>query len=242
MSLPKPQQNSTGQKQAQKIGLFGGTFDPIHLGHIFPIQHAAKLLGLNQIHIIPANVSPLKSSPYSNNTHRAAMVKLVCQDYPIFTFDDRELTRGNASYTFDTLLDIHHEYQQQNTLIILYFFIGMDSLIDLTLWHRWQDILSLCNIVVSPRPGYQLSSVPEELKPYLVTVSDNNEQSQTFPASNTPNSETTQLSDHGNILIMPEMLSDISSTEIRSLSAAPNAIKNKLPEKVYQYILQHKLY
>ena len=238
MSLLKHQINNNAGKQTKKIGLFGGSFDPIHLGHIFPIQHAAELLGLNQVHIIPANVSPLKSSPYSNNEHRAAMVKLVCQDYPIFTFDGRELTRGNASYTFDTLLEIHHEYQAQNTPVALYFFIGMDSLIDLTLWHRWQDILSLANIVVSPRPGYQLTSIPEDLKSYLIIVGDQPKAKVDLATLSSPD----HLSNAGNILIMPEKLSDISSTEIRTLLTEPEAIKNKLPEKVYQYILQHQLY
>lgn len=216
-----------------KIGLFGGSFDPIHLGHIHPIINAAKLLDLNSINIIPANISPLKDQTYSSNHHRAEMVKHACQEFPLFNYDNRELKRGNASYTIDTLQEIHNEYIEKKTPAVLHFFIGMDSLIDFTLWHRWQDILAICNIVVSPRPGYSQQDIPKELQPYLndlTHLSSHNSQSKVV------------ANRIGNIFLMPEMLSDISSTQIRCSISEHRSVKNKLSPKVHQYILKHKLY
>ena len=227
MSLHKPDKTKNTIKPL-KVGLFGGSFDPIHMGHIHPTSHAASLLGLDSISLIPANISPLKDQKYSSNKHRSEMVKLVCQEFPLFHFDDRELVRGNASYTVDTLKEIATEYTRRGIPVSLYFFVGMDSLIDFTLWHKWQDILMLCHIVVSPRPGYTEQAIPNELTPYLIHSESN---------------LTHDSNEHsGNIFIMPEMLTDISSTEVRSLITEQRPVKNKLTPKVHEYILQHKIY
>ena len=218
----------------KNIGIFGGTFDPIHIGHITPIQTAAKLLNLTTINIIPANIPPHKSQPYSTSEHRAAMVKLVCEQVTLFHFDDRELKREKPSFTLDTLKEIHAETNNTENQSRLFFFIGMDSLINFTRWHCWQDILTLCHLVVLPRPGYQINSVPEELQTRL-QVFEKNTISQlniTLKSSSTS----------GLIYLMPDKLENISSTEIRQHIAQNKCVQQWLLPNVYQYIKKHQLY
>ncbi|MGJ8691889.1 MAG: nicotinate-nucleotide adenylyltransferase [Thalassotalea sp.] len=211
-----------------KIGLFGGTFDPIHLGHIEPLKLAANLLGLSSIQLIPANIPPHKEQTFSSSEHRAAMVKLICQEQPLLKFDGRELQREKPSYTLDTLTEVAQEHANHNNPVSLFFIIGMDSLIDLPLWHRWQELLTLCHLVVMPRPNYAITDISKALVPRCRFV------------------ETGKVCQYheraGNIFIMPEVLNAISSTEIRAHIKLNKPVEQWLSANVYQYIVTEQLY
>ena len=234
MSLPKPlnTQNDENNKplKQKRIGLFGGTFDPIHLGHIEPLSQAAKLLNLSSIQLIPANIPPHKAQTYSSSYHRAEMVKLICQSQALLTFDDRELKREKPSYTLDTLNELHQEHAHTNTKtkLTLFFFIGMDSLVDLPTWHRWQDILQICHLVVMPRPNYEIADIDESLVEKCIFLSQ---------ATATDFSKNS-----GNIYIMPDILNAISSTEIRAQIKLNKPVKQWLANDVHEYILNQGLY
>ena len=227
--------NTNNSAASSRIGLFGGTFDPIHQGHIRPLEQAAKLLRLDSINIIPANIPPHKSTTQTSAQHRAEMVKLVCQNHPLLTFDDRELQQAKPSYTVGTLSAIKQE--QPNSQ--LFFFIGMDSLITFTAWHQWQTILELAHLVVMPRPNYTIEQVPQELKPLVQNLMQDIDKT---------NIETSKQS--GNIYLVESAQVNISSTEIRAFFKQPSSIANdrkhllldNIAPKVHQYILEHHLY
>lgn len=204
------------------VGLFGGTFDPIHLGHIKPLLQAADLLGLQHINIIPTNIPPHKNKTHTSNEHRMNMVKLVCSEYENLIFDSRELERNTPSYTVETLLELSKNYSLNTQL---YFFIGMDSLLNFTSWYQWLNIMQLCHLVVSPRPGYQLEQLPTELHQYIVEF-DQLEQSNI----------------QEKIIIMPPCLHEISSTLIRENIKQTQDISALVTQKTAQYIQLHQLY
>lgn len=214
--------NNNTNNQVQHIGLFGGTFDPIHLGHIKPLLQASKLLNLQKINIIPANIPPHKAKTHTTNEHRINMVKLVCEEYQALDFDPRELKRNSPSYTVDTLSELAQSYLVKPQL---YFFIGMDSLITFTSWYQWQEIMQLCHLVVSPRPGYQLAEIPAQLQPYIVNFSE-------LGRSTLANK----------IIIMPPCLQGISSTLIREKLKLKQDISAYVSPKTADYIECHQLY
>ena len=233
----------TSQHKVKHIGLFGGTFDPIHNGHIVPIKKAAQQLSLDHIYLMPANIPPHKNSTQTSSFHRSEMTKLVCQQEPLFTFDDRELKRASASYTVDSLAEIRQELCDKNSQTHLYFFMGMDSLNTFTTWYQWQEILSLCHLVVMPRPGYSLDkTLPNILLNNIIDYTHSQQK------INTPGQN--QLAT-GNIFLMHDMCTDISSTKIRTLLNTQTSHKHDksnqqlltmLPNSIYQYICTHQLY
>ena len=156
--------NELKSKQLSNIGIFGGTFDPIHLGHTQSAQIVAQYLNLSKVLFIPAHIPPHKNcvnnSPKVSAEQRSTMVELACKENKIFTCDKRELRRQQYSYTVDTLLELKKELPEQR----LYFIIGMDSLLSFTQWHRYQDILKLCHLVVNTRPNYDLNQLNNETK------------------------------------------------------------------------------
>ena len=206
------------------IALFGGTFDPIHYGHINPIVNVAKALELDQIVLLPAHIPPHKAKAKVSSLHRKAMLSLVCQDYSTFTIDDRELHKDSPSYTVETLL----EYRQLHPTAKLYFCIGMDSLLSFTTWYKWQEILKLSNLIVTVRPGYDLADITPDttklLSQHQVSIDD------------------VTKAQAGKIAIIASREYDISSTEIRQLLIANKPINQLTTDKVCQYICEHQLY
>lgn len=208
-----------------EIALFGGTFDPIHKGHIACAKHVAQWLGLTQVCLIPSHIPPHKSSTTVSALDRLAMVKLAIKDDPFFSVDDREVLKKTTSYTVETLEELLEELKADKTDRKFYFIIGMDSLIHFTKWHRWQDILKLCHIVVSTRPGYDVNAIPNELNAFI-------------------EKDAERITQHctGKILIAPPCFHDISSTEIRHFIANQQKTDTLLPQPVSKYIRINHLY
>jgi len=146
-----------------RIGLFGGTFDPPHMGHLILAEVFYEKYRLDRLLFLPAHIPPHKmqvaSSPVQD---RLAMVRLSTRSHPAFEVDDSEIRRGGISYTVDTLrwLSEKHTLTRQN----LYFLIGGDSLADLHSWRRPEEILTLATIVVARRPEAELAAVSDEFK------------------------------------------------------------------------------
>lgn len=215
----------TNQETPRLIALLGGTFDPIHLGHILPAQETVQWLGAKQLHLIPAHIPPHKAGTHANAKQRTKMVALVCDKSAVFTLDTRELKRHSPSYTIDTLQQIKTE--QPNAA--LYFIMGMDSLLSFTQWRSWQDILTLCNLVVNIRPGYPHLALEAALEPALKSRL-------IYSLAQLQRQQT------GQILIHESTPVDISSTTIRAKIKAGSNVSQYLPQCVYDYIEQHKLY
>ena len=215
------------------IGILGGTFDPIHLGHTLPAKVVAEHLSLDKILFIPTNVPPHKTTPNISTKSRFDMVKLACEAEPLFYCDERELKRGGHSFTVDTLKELSKAHSSTR----LYFIIGLDSLLTFTTWHKYQEILSLCHLVVNTRPNYQLSSLNQATK----TLLDNHQ---------VKNIKSLKNSKAGGILLLPSSFPhsdkslniNVSSSEIRQRLLNKQSCQHLLAENVLAFINKNKLY
>ena len=203
------------------IGLLGGTFNPIHFGHLRSSLDMAEQLGLDTVRIIPAKLPPLREKPTINAEHRLEMVKLAIVTEPRFVLDAREFQRNEVSYTVDTLRSLRQELGQD---VSLCWMMGMDAYQNFTQWHQWQKILQLCHLVVAHRPNYS----PNE-----------NKQLNRY--------HTAQLGDlshyaAGKIHFIAVTQLDISATMLRQRRKDNRSLQYLLPDAVYNYINEKKLY
>jgi len=214
---------------AAGIGILGGTFDPIHLGHTQSAHRVATELGLSKVLLIPAHIPPHKTSadliPHATAKQRAAMVEIACRQSSLFTCDTRELQRSGHSYTVDTLKELKQQYPKHP----LYFIIGMDSLMSFTRWHHYQEIINLCHLVINSRPHYPIEQLNSETKRLL---------------SEYQTTDVAQLSQHqsGLIFLAKAELFDISSTEIRNALSQDQSQHQHLLPAISDFIHKNNLY
>ena len=130
------------------IGILGGTFDPVHFGHLRPALEARQALGLDEIRLIPCNVPPHRPQPFASARQRLTMLQGAIAGHAGFVIDERELHRDGPSYTLDTLLSLHADIKGVDLCLLL----GMDAFRGLTSWHRWHELIDHCHIVVMTRP------------------------------------------------------------------------------------------
>ncbi|QGU88424.1 nicotinate-nucleotide adenylyltransferase [Erwinia sorbitola] len=206
--------------------LFGGTFDPIHYGHLRPAEALAKITGLEKITLLPNNVPPHRPQPEASPTQRIEMVKLAISGNPLFDLDLREMQRDTPSYTIDTLAALRLERGDKQPLA---FIIGQDSLLTLHKWHRWQDLLSLCHLLVCQRPGYRSEMETPELQSWL-----------NLHLTSQP--QALRQSPAGKVFLAQTPLIDISATEIRTRRHQGQSDANLLPPAVSEYIDREGLY
>jgi nicotinate-nucleotide adenylyltransferase len=195
-----------------KVGVLGGTFDPIHYGHLVIAEEAFARLGLREVLIMPARVPPHKQGRKITATeHRLAMVKLALASNPHFRLCTIDLERDGPSHTADSLALLRQQMDAE-----LYFIIGEDSLLDLPRWHQPARILAQCRLVVMSRPGY-----PEPDLRVLEAIGP-------------------EAVERGIVVRAPQL--EISSTELQQRVAAGLPIKYQVPEAVEEYIYRHRLY
>lgn len=209
----------------QCIGILGGTFNPIHYGHLRVAQETAEAFGLSQVKFLPAAKPPLKTEPKVMAKQRAEMVQLAITTNPLFSLDTRELERNGPSYTIDTLESLRAEHPRDGLCLI----IGTDAFTHFDQWYRWQQILDFCHLIVVSRPSIRDLQLTEQLSKLL-------QQHQSH--------DIKQLSQqtHGLIAIQTVTALDISSSQIRSLVRAHQNPAYLCPESVIQYIQDHLLY
>ncbi len=133
------------------VGIFGGTFDPIHLGHLRTGFELLQLLSLAELRWIPVGDPGHREAPLASAELRLAMLRAAVADQPGFVVDDREMRRAGASFTIDTLEELRAELPGRPLCLVL----GMDAFLGFTRWRRWQDILALAHLVVAHRPGWE---------------------------------------------------------------------------------------
>jgi nicotinate-nucleotide adenylyltransferase len=133
------------------MGIFGGTFDPIHFGHLRTCFELMQELELTELRIIPTGSPPHREQPIADPGLRVAMVRAAVVDQPGFIVDDREVRRTGMSYSVDTLAELRAEFPDRSLCLIL----GMDAFLGLPNWHRWRDILDLAHVIVAHRPGWK---------------------------------------------------------------------------------------
>lgn len=210
-------------KPVAKIGLLGGTFNPIHIGHLRSAIEVLELLALDELRLIPNALPPHRESPSVSAKHRLAMVQQAVINSPQLLVDEKELQRAEPSYTFDTLYSIRQQLSADDAL---YFIMGWDAFCGLLTWHRWQELLNYCHILVLQRPHVSVK-IPRELQSYLT---DKLVDWQHITGS------------HGKVAYLQQTPLDISSTRIRDYLAQGKSVQFLLPETVLDYINQHQLY
>jgi len=135
------------------IGVLGGMFDPIHLGHLRPALEVAEALDLEQVRVVPCGVPPHRAAPQAPAALRRRLVEAAIAAEPRFALDARELERPGPHYTVDTLVSLRAELGPDRPLVLL---LGADALAGLDRWHRWQELASLAHLAVMRRPGHAL--------------------------------------------------------------------------------------
>lgn len=209
------------------IGLLGGTFNPIHFGHLRMAQELAEALNLIEVRFLPAANPPHKNQPIVSAKHRAAMVQLAIDDNPLFTLDSRELDRPGASYTIDTLISLREELGESVALCLM---MGSDAFTKLASWHRWHELLNFCHIILVQRPTTKKQEkLSDEMTAFL---SDHY----------TENIADLAEKSAGYIHMQAISAQEISATQIREQLGACGAAKYLTPEIVLAYIEQHQLY
>lgn len=206
--------------------LFGGTFDPIHYGHLRLVEAVTAEVGLEHISFLPNHVPPHRLQPKANAQQRLKMVELAISDNPRFTVDDRELHRATPSYTIETLEAVREEC---GIMPPLFFIIGQDSLLTLHKWHRWRSLLDLCHLLVLARSGCYNRLDTIELQQYL-------------ECHCISNSMLLSKRSHGYIYLANTPEIEISATKIRQYCHQGINCSELLPYSVQRYIKLQGLY
>src|SRR5262245_56588121 len=137
------------------VGILGGTFDPVHYGHLRLALEIGERSGFAEVRFIVAGTPPHRTAPRTTGAQRLQMVKLATAGNPLFAVDDRELKRTGPSYTFDTLTELRSERGAAQPLCLL---VGADAFLEIATWHRWTELFGLAHVVVAHRPGFSPES------------------------------------------------------------------------------------
>lgn len=215
-----------------KLGIFGGTFNPIHYGHLTAAEEVREKLGLNKIIFVPSGNPPLKDKELADAKHRYKMVKLAISKNRSFAVSDIEYKKKDKSYSVDTLERLRRLYPGA----MLYFIAGIDAFIDIPNWWQPERLVSLADFIVVSRPAFKFIDLASS--PYL-KINKN-------ILKNLDNAKfenyKTKLKSSRDIIMMRITPVEISATGIRKLIKRRKSIKYLLPEEVESYIITHKIY
>ncbi|UYG05941.1 nicotinate-nucleotide adenylyltransferase [Halomonas sp. LR3S48] len=206
--------------------MLGGTFDPVHLGHLRSAVELLEVLGLDRVHMVPAKVPPLRGTPQVTPEERLALLRLGIGDTPGLVADPRELEREGPSYSADTLASLRREYGAQARLVMA---LGHDAFLRLADWHSPQRLFELAHLVVIDRPGFEAP-----LSAALAELIEGREVSTPGALMQRPAGSLLRLA-------LPTRMA-ISATEIRQRLASDRSVRFLLPEAVEERILANLLY
>jgi nicotinate-nucleotide adenylyltransferase len=210
-----------------RLGLFGGTFNPIHLGHLRAAEEVCESFTLDRLLFIPAARPPHKNAaavtPFAV---RLEMVRLAVADHEQFEVSDIENQRPERSYSIDTLRWFRQEY---GPAADIFFIVGLDAMLEIDTWREYQGLFHLCHFIVLDRPGYEFEDLGRLLCQKLACRAD-------------PDGQVFRHPGGQQIYLRAITRLDISSTQIRRLAAQGRSLRYLLPETVRRYILKNKLY
>lgn len=207
----------------RQIAILGGTFDPVHWGHIKPVQQVAEQFKFECIYLLPTCSPPHRQQPEALETHRLAMLEAAVTLDDRFVVNDWELRQGLPSRTLPTLKHFHTSCANAT----LYFVIGMDSLLNLPSWQHWQRLFDYAHFIVLPRPGYELGDASAAVKELL---------------QNRRAAATDMQTGVGKIFIAEIEPMNVSASELRNRLRDRSSKPELLPEPVWHYICKHNLY
>jgi nicotinate-nucleotide adenylyltransferase len=212
------------------IGLLGGTFDPIHYGHLRLAEEMAEAIGLDHVRFIPSGLPPHRERPASSPDDRLAMVKLAIAGNPRFRIEEYEVFKATPCYMVETLEALREEVGYTNPLVL---FLGLDAFTRLDTWHQWPRLFELAHLAVAHRPGHTPAGwehrLPDALHKELL-------------ARQTSSPVFLRHAPAGNILVQEITQLDISATYLRNLLGAGRSPHYLMPDSVIDYIQTHHLY
>jgi nicotinate-nucleotide adenylyltransferase len=212
--------------EMRRLGLLGGTFDPVHFGHLDAARAAHVALRLDEVQLVPAHDPPHRQQdPYSSAFHRFALIALAIRDFPWMRVSDRELHRTGPSYTIDTLRAMHVEGWQAAQL---FFILGTDAFAEIATWRSYPGVLDAANFVVIARPGTTTHAAFTRVPDITARMA--------AAADNIPVAGGTR------VFAIEANTRDVSSTLIRARLSAGNRIDDLVPAGVARHILAHHLY
>lgn len=206
------------------IGILGGTFDPVHYGHLKPAQEIFQRLRLDELRVIPCFRPVHRDPPVATPEQRLRMLQLAQGEFPRFMPDDRELRRGGDSYTVDTLEELRREFPQATLCLLL----GMDALEGFRQWRRWRQILKLAHLLIGARPGYGLEPGSERARLLREFGMSSEAGLRDRPA--------------GGILLVATAQYDISSTLIRQRLRDRQSVAGLMPPVLEEWLSENRIY
>ncbi len=210
------------------LGIYGGSFDPIHLGHLLPIEEARAATGLDEVLYVPAFAPPHKpQGPSASAFHRFAMCAIALEAYPHLLLSDFEASRGGTTYTVETLRHVRANHPDSEVFLV----VGSDSMAGLASWREWKEIVADHRIVVVYREGVDYAALREQLPPELAA--------RLAPLGARPQDE---VADHQTVFWAGNAPVTISSTWIRSALPSVQSLSESLPPAVERYARRHRLY
>ena len=212
------------------IGVLGGTFDPIHHGHLRLAEELGATLRLEAVRLVPSGTPPHRSAPLAAAEHRLAMTRLATAGNNRFKVDDREMRRAGPGYMYDTLSDLRAESGAAQPLVLI---VGADAFLEFATWHRWHEIFGMAHIAVAHRPGFPVERWSERMPQPLARE---------YAARLMQQPLAVHLTPAGGIVVVPFTALDISATAIRDMLKAGSSPRYLLPDAVLDYIRAHRLY
>ena len=206
------------------IGILGGTFDPVHFGHLRPALEISGALDLEELRLIPCRNPPHRPDPVASPAQRLVMLQLGTRRHPVFHIDQRELERDGPSYTLDTLTSLRRESGGKTFCLL----VGGDAFQGLDSWYRWRELADLCHLVVMTRPGY--------------TPPGAGELGEFIERHRVPDVADLEVRDAGLLLFRDVTQLEISATRIRNLLATGQDAAFLLPEEVLDFIHKEGIY
>lgn len=211
----------------RRVGILGGTFDPIHCGHVDLGAAAQSALSLTDLLVIPVSVPPHRQPPRASAFHRFAMVSLAVAGRACWRASDLEVERGARSYTSATLQQLHERGYEPKELFVV---LGADAFVEIEAWRGYPQLLTSAHFVVVSRPGLRIDDLPRRLPaltPHMMQLSG---------------AEDAAVPTRPMIFLIDAPTADVSATAIRSRRASGESIAGMVPPAVEQHIEQHDLY
>lgn len=212
------------------IGVLGGTFDPIHYGHLRLAEELGEALRLEEVRLVPSGTPPHRGAPAVTADHRLAMARLAAAGNSRLRVDEREVRRAGPGYTFDTLHELRAEAGGTRPLALL---LGADAFLEFATWHRWHEIFGLAHVAIAHRPGFPVERWTERMPQPLARE---------YLARLMQQPLAIHLSPAGGIVVVPFTALDISATAIRDMLLAGASPRYLLPASVLDYIRANHLY
>jgi len=216
--------SNKGQSFDEPLALFGGTFDPVHYGHLRCADEARQKLGLNKLYLLPVGTPPHRKPPQATTRQRLEMLHLAQAEFPQLEIDDRETRRSGPSYMVDTLQELRTEFPQTPLLLL----IGQDAANHLHSWFHWEQLFELTHIVILTRPGAKAEYRSDLARQMQRRVS--------------ADVQALCHSDAGGVLYLQVASIDVSATSIKSIMRLGRSPKSMLPSVVLDYINENQLY